>query len=311
MQSRVFIDFIDGRLCYRHVFHQESWGQNDLSVADTRYGFQPRGALGTVTPVSFGSLRIETSSTREELAVQAVATAFATADNRERMRRSFNAFSQRLNRRIAAVLTETTGQEGFASVHDWWSWWDADNGIAYPERPTSTRYVATNITLAGSASGGSAGGSLAVPAECFAAGTPVWTALGPRTIEKIKVGDLVLSQDVESGELGFKPVLLTTTRPEEELVRINVGEDLLETTDGHPFWVSGRGWVLARKLAKNMTLYALDAAPKVDATATGSKRKTYNLVVADFHTYFAGKSRVLVHDNTRQRATNAIVPGLY
>ncbi len=56
--------------------------------------------------------------------------------------------------------------------------------------------------------------------ECFAAGTIVWTATGSKPIEKIRIGDLILSQDVETGEVALKPVLTTTTRPAEQLVRI-------------------------------------------------------------------------------------------
>ena len=36
---------------------------------------------------------------------------------------------------------------------------------------------------------------------------------GRRPIEGIKVGDCVLAQDVESGELAYKPVLGVTIRP--------------------------------------------------------------------------------------------------
>jgi len=39
-------------------------------------------------------------------------------------------------------------------------------------------------------------------------------------------------------------------------------------------------------------------------------QKTYNLVVADFHTYFVGNARIFTHDNTVRRPTNALVPGL-
>ncbi len=305
VKSRVFIDFVDGRLFYRHIFSQQNWEQNDLSVVDERYAYQPRGALPIATA---GVQRINSGNTPEQLAAMALASAQSNATNRERQRHRQNVAAQRLNQRIATVLAETTGQEGLTSVQDWWSWWDSDNGIVYLQKPTNSRYVSNNYLLAGSSTPGGGGGG--GRAECFAAGTPVWTASGPKAVEKVRVGDLVLSQDVESGEVIFKPVLLTSTRPEEELLRIDLGEDQLETTDGHPFWVSGHGWTLAKKLETPSSLYALDAQAKVHAVSKGSRQETYNLVVADFHTYFVGKSRVLVHDNTRQRATNAIVPGV-
>ena len=38
--------------------------------------------------------------------------------------------------------------------------------------------------------------------------------------------------------------------------------------------------------------------------------ETYNLVVADFNTYFVGESGILVHDNTPRKPTRAVVPGM-
>ena len=40
------------------------------------------------------------------------------------------------------------------------------------------------------------------------------------------------------------------------------------------------------------------------------KKKTYNLVVADFHTFYTGFGKALCHDNTFRRPVNEIVPGL-
>ena len=36
----------------------------------------------------------------------------------------------------------------------------------------------------------------------------------------------------------------------------------------------------------------------------------YNLIVADFDSYFVGDRGILVHDNTPRRPTAAILPGL-
>jgi hypothetical protein len=40
------------------------------------------------------------------------------------------------------------------------------------------------------------------------------------------------------------------------------------------------------------------------------QEEAYNLVVADFNTYFVGETGVLVHDNTPRTPTRATVPGL-
>jgi hypothetical protein len=73
--------------------------------------------------------------------------------------------------------------------------------------------------------------------SCFAAGTPVWTVEGPRPVERIAIGDLVLSQNVETGELAYKPVLRTTIGQPVELVAVKAGEDTIQCTGGHAFWV--------------------------------------------------------------------------
>jgi hypothetical protein len=153
--------------------------------------------------------------------------------------------------------------------------------------------------------------------DCLAAGTDVWTIGGPSKIELVRVGDLVLSQHPETGELTFKPVLKTTVRPAGPLVQIRMaGEtvaslgEIIETSGGHPFWVSGEGWVKARDVKSGQVLHGASGPVQVSCVDPGNTAETYNLVVADFNTYFVGSERVLSHDNTPRQSTRAIVPGL-
>ena len=53
------------------------------------------------------------------------------------------------------------------------------------------------------------------------------TQTGLVPIEQVKIGDRVLSQDPETGELAYKVVLDTTERPASPMLRITVG-DVLE-----------------------------------------------------------------------------------
>ncbi len=129
-------------------------------------------------------------------------------------------------------------------------------------------------------------------------------------IEKIRPGDLVLSCEVDSGELVYKPVLRTTVRPAEELVKLRVGKETIETSGGHPFWVSGQGWLKSRNLQAGMVLHTLNGPVNVLEVGVSPAEPTYNLIVADFNTYFVGSQKILSHDNTILRPTNAIVPGL-
>jgi hypothetical protein len=147
--------------------------------------------------------------------------------------------------------------------------------------------------------------------SCFAKGTPVWTQQGPRPIDSIRVGDLVLSQNVESGELAYKPVIATTLRPPAPIVRIEAGENVrIDATGGHRFWVSGEGWVRARQLQSGQPLHSTDGTTLVSQVSEQPNALAYNLVVADFHTYFVSQAKLLCQDNLLPKPTTVLVPGL-
>src|SRR5690606_21133253 len=99
------------------------------------------------------------------------------------------------------------------------------------------------------------GGSPGRSHDCLAAGTPVMTLHGPRAIEMIQVGDLVLSRHPETGELAYKPVLRTTTRPRGQTMLITAGKETFRFSRGHLFWVSDEGWVRARELQSGQELH--------------------------------------------------------
>jgi len=130
------------------------------------------------------------------------------------------------------------------------------------------------------------------------------------SVERIEVGDRVLARDVETGELAYKPVLHRTVRPTGPMVRVRLESESIDCSGGHPFWQSGRGWVKARSLAPGSRLHGVDGPSRVVGVEETGEEVTYNLVVADFHTYFAGMSMVLTHDNTIRKPTDIEVPGL-
>ena len=101
--------------------------------------------------------------------------------------------------------------------------------------------------------------------ECLVAGTPVWTDAGPRPVEQLQVGDRVLSQDPNSGELAYKPVLRTTEREPEPLVKFEIGGEAIQCSGGHPFWVSGEGWVKARHLKSPLRLHAVTGSHVIES----------------------------------------------
>jgi hypothetical protein len=129
-------------------------------------------------------------------------------------------------------------------------------------------------------------------------------------IEMIRPGDYVLSQHPETGQVAYCPVLDTMIRPSSPTLRIGVGDEEIAATLGHPLWVVGDGWRMAKELVEGQYLHGLRGGVRIDSIEEGPEFEAYNLVVADHHTYFVGKHRVLAHDNRAREATRAIVPGL-
>jgi hypothetical protein len=146
--------------------------------------------------------------------------------------------------------------------------------------------------------------------SCFPAGTKIATLSGLRSIEQIKVGDRVLSQDTASGELAYKPVQATTLRPPVELRAIALSGETILATPGHPFWVVGEGWQMARHLKPGCRLHAAGGPVDVEAVDSARSLEAYNLVVSEFHTYFVGDAMLLVHDNAPLAEQPQLVPGL-
>ncbi|HEY0707122.1 MAG TPA: polymorphic toxin-type HINT domain-containing protein [Polyangia bacterium] len=139
---------------------------------------------------------------------------------------------------------------------------------------------------------------------CFTAGTPVMTSEGPRAIETIRPGTLVLARDQFGGATDWKPVLQTFVSRTQSLIHMEVRqqdgtEDLLEVTPNHPFFVEGRGWIEAGTLVPGQDLLLDYRGQRVDitsATSVAAQVVVYNLEVADYHTYFAGRLGIWAHN---------------
>ncbi|WP_442810528.1 polymorphic toxin-type HINT domain-containing protein [Streptomyces sp. Wh19] len=145
------------------------------------------------------------------------------------------------------------------------------------------------------------------PSNCFLAGTEVLMADGgKKEIEKIKVGDMVLATDPETGRSGGRKVTaLIVTEGEKSLNELTIetteGEEKLTATSEHPFWIpSEHRWVAAGDLRTGMKLRTSDGpAAEVRANHAYSRHaRTYNFTVEDMHTYYvlAGETPVLVHN---------------
>jgi hypothetical protein len=110
--------------------------------------------------------------------------------------------------------------------------------------------------------------------------------------------------------LTYKVVLTTTLRPPAKMVQISAGGEEIYTTLGHPFWVSGQGWRMAKQLNEGDLLHGLGGATPIQSIAPAGEHQAHNLVVDDLNTYFVGRAGLLVHDNEFRKPTRSIVPGL-
>ncbi|MFF4010641.1 polymorphic toxin-type HINT domain-containing protein [Streptomyces sp. NPDC001717] len=143
----------------------------------------------------------------------------------------------------------------------------------------------------------------------FTAGTLVLMADGTyKKIEEIRVGDSVLATDPETGETSPKTVTAEIfTEDDKEFVDLTIstedGDRILTTTDHHPFWSDSTAtWTDAGDLTPGSTLRTTDGhiAQLTSSLLYTAKQATYNLTVADLHTYYvlAGGTPVLVHNTT-------------
>jgi hypothetical protein len=229
---------------------------------------------------------------------------------------SLNAEAAQRNARIQETLKTAVGMDRGSDPDSYWTAWKQDNELHYDAEPTYESYdeetyiyVYDQAPRYATSSGTVTATSTPTTCSCFAPGTPVWTQAGPRPIEQIVVGDLVLAQNSTTGELAYRPVLQTTIGPPIPVLRISLPGETITATLGHRFWVNGRGWQMAKQLKPAMALHAVDQAMDVTAIDKGEDMACHNLVVDEFHTYFVGKSRLLVHDKECPRPTIAVIPG--
>ena len=159
---------------------------------------------------------------------------------------------------------------------------------------------------------------LQVTRMCFVAGTLVKAKQGLIKIEDVRPGMEVWSRDEFTQEEGWKPVAQTFITHPAELHHLTYevrgppaeGEavrcETLGVTAPHPFWVSSRskaGFVPAGELRAGDELslanggHAIVTANTRETAPLGETFTTYNFEVADFHTYFAGRSEVWVHND--------------
>ena len=117
-------------------------------------------------------------------------------------------------------------------------------------------------------------------------------------IEKLRSGDLVLTQDPKTGELKYQPILTAYHNPPNATLRIDLGNETIVATGIHRFWKAGRGWVMARELKPGDALRTLGGLAVVKSVEKDQVQPVFNLQVADGESFFVGQAGVLAHDNS-------------
>jgi hypothetical protein len=307
-----------------------------------------RVQLRSVNFETEGALRNDrTISDHGDVLDRHLGRAEAIAATTEARAEAANAAAEARNERIKEVLIIAAGLSAEDDAEESWADWKAVNELHYAEASTQVTYSDTTRVYAypqarvmypreGRVERRPEGqGSVARSPEpawrnpaqprqfltnydqesggrrhsCFVPGTPVWTPEGPRPIEQLEIGDLVLAQNPGTGELAYRAVLLTTTGDPSSVWQIRLAKESIGTTSGHRFWVNGRGWAMAKTLEPCMRLHSLDGPVEVEAILESEKVQCHNLVVDEFHTYFVGKSKLLVHDKGCPLPVVSSVPG--
>ncbi len=207
------------------------------------------------------------------------------------------------NDRVTNVLNASTGRSLAAERGAWTNWWADQVGYATASTDwTSKASVVEDVSIAYQPATLPEGSSRPIldyeRRSCFAAGTPVRTIAGPRPIETLKVGDVVLTQSTATGALGYRPILVVHHNPPSPTYRIRVDGDAIVSSPFHRFWVAGRGWVMARSLKAGDPVRTLGGVRSVEAIEPDRVQPVFNLDVAEDASFFAGAAAALVHDNS-------------
>lgn len=153
------------------------------------------------------------------------------------------------------------------------------------------------------------------PCRCFVEGTLVQTETGPVAIEDIEVGDLVWAKHDVTGDMALKPVLALHQTDEKPVVEVTLrdsegNEESLVVSPDHPFWLEGESWTRSERLEPGNLVETRQglSLEVVSVELQEAKRPTFNFVVDEYHSYFAGSYGAWVHNGCKDRVKNKVDP---
>jgi len=289
------------QVLYNHVYFQQTMDRDIIKQYDTVYQRITSGRT---------SGRDSMNQTLQDIR--------QSVPMNERMKEWVNRDIEQRNKAITTVLEKSVGLKLGDDPTAWWKWWNDHNEVYTAVRPVDYDRYQRQLEVYDRDLALSGAPPLSTPVptrgggscECLVAGTLVWTDRGAIAVEKIAVGDRVLSQNIETGELSYKTVLRPTVRPVTPTLTVKVSNETIRASGGHPFWVSGQGWVKVRDLKPGMLLGGIGGTSMIQSVNKDKPALLYNLVVDRNANYFVGKSKILSHDNSIPTPTRKQVPGL-
>jgi RHS repeat-associated protein len=153
----------------------------------------------------------------------------------------------------------------------------------------------------------------APPTVCFTGETLVKTKDGHKEIKDISVRDEVYSENVETGEQGYKKVKNIYVNEANILIHVKACGVEINTTEEHPFYAVGLGWVSAKSLEIGDELKLANGETSivelVEAEMLVESMMVYNFEVEDWHTYFVSANEVFVHNACSLKAGDKTING--
>lgn len=144
------------------------------------------------------------------------------------------------------------------------------------------------------------------PKACFTAGTEIALGNGvTKAIEKISVGDYVLSYNENTEEVSKQKVIDIFNKQVNQTIKLSVMDEIIETTSNHPFYMPEQnGWKEAGNLKRgDIVLNSRGSEVKIESVNVinhFSSHTVYNFTVENNHTYFVGEQEVLVHNSCKK-----------
>lgn len=134
---------------------------------------------------------------------------------------------------------------------------------------------------------------------CFEAGTKVITKEGYKNIENIRVGDLVLSYNIDKqiNEYNVVTKVLIHKDITDDIYTMKVENSTLKVTGSHRFFVNNN-WIAVNELkVGDKVLFANGTYHEISSLDYENKYDTvYNIEVENNHNYYVSEDGILVHN---------------